>query len=56
MLIVSFFLTFHHFAMNVGNHGAGVHNVTADLRNCGTGFDVMANIGGGSMRIQYRRQ
>jgi len=52
MLIPSPFLAFQYFAVNVGNDSVSVHNFAVNLRNDGTGFDVMANIGGGSMRIQ----
>jgi len=52
MLTASPFLAFQHFAVNVRNDSMGVHNFTMNVRNDGTGFKVMANIGGGSMRIQ----
>jgi len=53
MLTASPFLNFHHFAAHVRNDGVGVRNFAMNIRDDGAGFIVMADIGRGSMRIQW---
>jgi len=48
MLTASPFLTFHHFTTHVRNNGVGVCNFAMNIGDDGAGFNVMADIGGGS--------
>jgi len=53
MLATSPFLTFQHFTTNIRNDDVSVCNFAMNIRDDGTGFNVMANIGGGSVQIQW---
>jgi len=57
VFIVIPFPTFHHGAMNVGDHGLSACNLVLKFGNDGTGFsDVVTNVRSNSTRASWRRR